>query len=424
MNISLFRKQTEWKGPKVMIYVVDESRTVESSLHFLDDPEPRHFSFSHMRSLLFSLLSFFLLSGIIGIIFVLDPFPATIQLYPAETTQHGQLQLSFSPTSGSQIVRMLSVTKKVSDHAQTTGLRRNTATGAVGILTWYNATNTSYYLPAGLQFSTSDGQRIQTTSATTLPIGGLPTASQATVNAQVLQPGSQGNIAAQAINVQCPCDLGLLQGTLPSGVSVTNRTPFSGGANSTSYATVTAHDINPTKVNKQSTQQSLTELEHQYALGDHQIISPHCISTNQADHSIGEQAQQVTITSTTTCSVEVYNAPLVQQQAATQWYNQVQYTLPSWTCITPVAADITSATLQLQGIVTILVDTSGTWKSHITIDVISSLKSQMVGKTHQQVLKILASLKGIGHGPIQQFGGGLFHFPQDKNRIVIDISPE
>ena len=424
MNISPFHEPSECKGPEVIMgYVADESKTIESFVDYLDDDEPcastPFFSRRHLptRFLFFLGVALFFV-GTVGTLFLLD-FPVTIQLHPQTVRQHGEITLTLSP-NGSQAVRQLTTTGTVSRTFPATGSGQHPATSAVGSLTWYNATAMSYSLPAGLQLSLGNGQNIQTTTATFLAAAGPPTVSQATVSAQ-MRPGSSGNIGAQMINVQCPCDIG--SQVLPSGVSVTNLTPFYGGEDMTVFKVVTTKDINLTEASKQSRQRAILALDQQRGK-DLQVGEPFCRTLNRTNPPVGNSSQRVQVTSTTTCSVETYNTSQGTQQATMQWDDQIQKILPLWDRVSPIHTDLTSVTQRPNGIVIIKIEASGTWRLHISENVLSSLKTQLAGKTHQQALQILASLKNIECGPVQQFGGGWFHFPHDVHHISIQISNE
>lgn len=109
-----------------------------------------------------------------------------------------------------------------------TGKKSHPATRARGIVMIYNGSVFTQQLPAHFIVSTHSGLEVETDETVTIEAANPPVLGEVTVSAHVIEAGSQGNIAASAINQ-----------TYDGSLFLKNLTAFSGGqdATTTSYAT-------------------------------------------------------------------------------------------------------------------------------------------------------------------------------------------
>lgn len=112
-----------------------------------------------------------------------------------------------------------------------TGIKTYPALIAHGTLTITNGSVVSQELPAGLLFATSSGVEVITQTRVFVPAGSALGYGYATVQAQAVTGGIQGNIAVLAINA--------VYGT---SLYIRNLTAFTGGKNSYAVKTITEQD--------------------------------------------------------------------------------------------------------------------------------------------------------------------------------------
>jgi hypothetical protein len=112
-----------------------------------------------------------------------------------------------------------------------TGVKTSPATAAHGNLTLTNGSVVSQELPQGLIFSSSSGIEVVTLSSVFVPAGSASGYGVATVPAQAVVSGVQGNIPAFSINV--------VYGT---SLYIRNLQPFTGGQNTRTVIFITSQD--------------------------------------------------------------------------------------------------------------------------------------------------------------------------------------
>src|SRR5260370_30983165 len=125
-----------------------------------------------------------------------------------------------------------------------------------------------------------------------------PVFGKVTVSAHVTTTGAQGNIAAYDINQTC-CATSIL---------VKNTAPFSGGQDARDFQTVTKQDIaNAAASLKTTLAQSMQgALTGQVKTGE-ALITPPCTPKARPDHQIGDEATQIKVTLSETCSGVAYH---------------------------------------------------------------------------------------------------------------------
>lgn len=122
-------------------------------------------------------------------------------------------------------------TYTTSAQIKATGVKVYPATVAHGTLVITNGSVVAAMLPAGMIFTSNDGTEVITQTSVYVPAGSVQGYGYATVRAQAIQGGKQGNIAALSLNA--------VYGT---SLYVRNLTAFKGGRNAFSVKIITAQD--------------------------------------------------------------------------------------------------------------------------------------------------------------------------------------
>ncbi len=301
----------------------DELRTVESQLEAepaapdKDEQEPSEPVQPPRRPL--AVLPFvavavcIVLVGVLSVVFLLPlltPPEATITLVPISkqitTTSTLTVVTGQTPTAEQLAGRTLpAVTMSQQQTVPTTGKAHQDARAAHGFITFYNAATYSQVIPAGTMVTGADGVQIVTEQDALIAAASYPTFGQTTAAAYAIVTGPAGNIAGGDIYGPC-CRL---------NVSAVNG-PFSGGTLARDYQTVTPQDIrtvgNSLKTSlNQSVQVALQTQVH----ADETLITPLlCQESVKPDHQPGEEATQVHITVSETCTGMTYTTQAYQNQ--------------------------------------------------------------------------------------------------------------
>lgn len=199
---------------------------------------------------------------------------------------------------------------------------------------------------------------------------------------------------------------------------------FTGGQDPQTYTAVAQSDINNAasdleSANKPSPQQVL---QSQIKPNEQLIGTPQCTPKVSSDHKAGDQATQVTVTVTFTCTGEVYDhdgalmmaTNLLMQQAATD--PGAGYVL-----VGKIKAAITTATLGNQGTVTITTTAEGLWAYQFTQAQQQALAHLIAGKSKTEAQQLLAAQTGVASAMIQISSGNGQTLPSDPSKITIVV---
>jgi VCBS repeat-containing protein len=271
----------------------------------------------------------------------------------------------------------------------TTGHGHTQAQQAQGTLTFYNAAPYAQTVAAGTVLTGADGVELVTAQVAYLPAGNLPDVGMATVAAQAVQVGPQGNIAPLDLNGLC----------CVAGVSVKNTDAFSGGQNARNYTVVARQDVEAVAGPESTT---LTQAVQASLQGEvrpsEQLASPaQCHPSVSTNHPIGSEATHVTITLTVTCQGEVYDAQAVQQLASAALGEQARTTLGAgYSAQGPIKTSVTqvATTEAAHGTLSLLVSAQGTWSYQFSSAQISQVSKRIAGLSRQEALHLL---KQDGH---------------------------
>jgi hypothetical protein len=187
-----------------------------------------------------------------------------------------------------------------------TGKRHQTATEAQGSITFYNGQLAEITIAAGTILTGADGVQIITNQAASIPAANPPIEGQTIVSAHSISTGEQGNIAAGDINQ--PCCL--------TAVKAVNTSGFSAGQNAREYLVVTKADIDqavaPLTASLEKSERAALNAQ---ANPGEALLTPPCKPTVSSDHKPGEEATEVHVSVSETCSGIAYDPHQVYANA-------------------------------------------------------------------------------------------------------------
>ena len=299
-----------------------------------------------------------------------------------------------------------------------TGKRHQDATRAQGEITFYNGLLTPQTIAKGTVLTGSDGVQIVTDQPAAIPAANPPLEGQVAVSAHAIASGISGNIPAYDIDQACCL----------TSVVAKNTGGFTGGRNARTYSVVTKSDLASAQEAIQTTlmKSEQAALTTQLNPGEALITQP-CNTAVSSTHKPGDEAKQVTVTVSDTCTGIAY-ASCDVYATATQMI-AVDAAERLGTGYSPVG-DIKTTILQAtattnrQGKAQVIVQTTGTWAYQITPRIQEKLAVLLAGKTKQQAVAILLQSPGIAGMQISVRGGNLM-LPQDSKaiRILVQYNP-
>ncbi len=305
---------------------------------------------------------------------------------------------------------LLPLTLMQSTTTLATGHRHQDATQAHGTITFYNGLFTSQTIATGTIFTASNGAQIVTTQPAIIPAGNPPSYGQVTVLAHAVIPGAQGNIQAFDINIAC----------CATSVLAKNTEAFHGGAAARDYIVVTKADIDQAAGTLQSTldKSKQAALQAQLAPGE-ELVSPPCSHKIRSDHQPEDEAKQVTVTVSNTCSGIAYVASTLHQKATQMIPRDFRtgYSLIGDLHVSVLHATITDHT---KGIVTIAIQVDATYVYQLSQAQKQHIINLIAGKPKQQALTTLLQLPGI-QGATFTVKGNAATLPDDPTRITIVV---
>src|SRR6266699_688032 len=333
---------------------------------------------------------------------------ATITIIPAERT------LTITAAIQVQGRQLLPLTLMQSLSAPATGKRHQDATRAHGTITLYNGLLISQTIPAGTIVTGNDGVQIITDQAARIPAGNPPSYGQVTVSAHAVVAGPKGNVPPYDINTAC----------CATSVVAKNTQAFAGGAEARDFLEVTRTDINTavTSLLLTLSESEVAALQAQLHPGE-ALITPSCNPIVSSNHHPGDEAKQITITVSETCTGFAYVAQQVYADALQLLTAQATTTLGAeYALLGDIQITIVHATAiyRSQGRASMVVQVTGTWVYQITPGVQHHLLNLIAGKTMQQAGAMLVQFLGIAGAQISVKGGNRT-LPQDPGSIHIIV---
>jgi hypothetical protein len=322
-----------------------------------------------------------------------NPLIATVTIIPQsqQVTLSGTMQLG-------RVLPPLTISQ--SQTTKATGIGHQNATAATGYLTFYNGQFQSVTIAAGTILTGASGILIATDQDATIPAANPPSFGQVTMAAHAINAGVQGNIPAYDINQAC----------CATSVLVKNANVFSGGQNERTYTTVTQHDIHSISTVLTTTlAQSITGALEGQLRPDEQLQLLPCTPTVTSDHQPGEEATQIKVTVSETCSAIAFNSQQLQTKATAYLATQAQqkagagYSLFGTPQIHVTQATVSSTPPHL---VFLSFTTTGRWIYGISNRAQQQIKYLIAGKTTQEAARLLAALSGVESATIRFSGFG------------------
>ncbi len=337
-----------------------------------------------------------LLGGVLAMLFLLaiqpPPAEATITIVPIEQqiTMTSTITVATGQTANAAQVpgrTLAAVTMSQQQTIPTTGTAYQDATAAHGSLTFYNAAPFAQTIVAGTLLTGADGVQIVTDQDVTMPAVSYPTLGQASITAHAVTTGPAGNIRAGDIYGPC-CRL---------NVSAVNSA-FTGGQAARDYRTVTQQDISTvaTSLRKGLMQSEQAALQTQVRSEETLITPLPCQQSITPDHRPGEEATQVHIIVSETCTGTVYNT-LHYQNQITQVMNQQarKQRGEGYSLTGTLHSTIIQVAPAEQNHVTLQVSIAGTYAYQFTQEQVQSMQTLVRGKSTAQATNALLQLPGV-----------------------------
>ena len=301
------------------------------------------------------------------------------------------------------------ITLSQSQTIPTTGRGHQDARSANGYITFYNGEFQNVTIPAGKALTGSSGVTIITDQDAVIPAANLdpPTFGQVTVSAHAINPGSNGNISAYDINT--PCCL--------ASVIAKNQEHFTGGQDEQDFKIATKSDIaGLTATLKTNLSQSMqAALQSQLQSGE-ALIMLTCTPTATSDHRPGQEATEVKVTVSETCSAVAYNQDTLQAKVMQLLTTQATKKLGSgYSILGNPDVNITQASAQNTKIV-LSFNAQSTWIYALSSVEQNHIKKIIAGKTKETATQLLNRLSGIERVSLESSGFA------DSSRIPKDIS--
>ncbi|MGZ3627655.1 MAG: baseplate J/gp47 family protein [Ktedonobacteraceae bacterium] len=329
---------------------------------------------------------------------ILNPTEATVTIIPAAK--------SVTVSDTVRLGRVLSpLTISQAQLTQATGKGHQEARVATGSVTFYNGQFQDVTIAAGTIVTGGDGIAIMTDQDVTVPAANPPSFGQASVSARATSPGARGNIPADDINQVCCAD----------SVLAKNTTAFSGGQDARTYTTVTQNDIHRVStLLKTGLASSITGAFRDQLRPQEQLSILACSPTVASDRQPGDEATQVRVTVSESCSAVAYNSQDLETQAtAVLSARAVQKVGTGCSLFGAVHVSVQRASVRpsTPPLASLSFTARGTWVYGISSAAQERIRNLIAGKTLDQAEKLLASLPGVKQTAIRFSGFG------DENRL-------
>jgi len=335
---------------------------------------------------------------------IVNPFTVSVTLAAKEqqVTLTGTLQLG-------RVVNPITVSQ--SQTVPTTGKGHQDARSATGYITFYNASFSSQTLNAGTVLTGSDGVQVVTDETVTVPPNNPPQDGQASIAAHAINAGSTGNIQALDIN-----------GTVSSSLFVKNLNAFTGGQEERNFQTVAKSDIDNAAAPLQADLAASLQGALQGQLKqDEQLQRLPCSPTVTTDHQIGQEATNVKVTVSETCSGIAYNDQELTSKVTQLLNRQAETKLGAgYSILENPHITVTSATASKH--VMLSFSSVSTWIYALSSAEQQHIKKIIAGKNKEKALQLLAALPGIEHVSMHFAGfGDDTRLPKDRAYIHLLI---
>ena len=304
-----------------------------------------------------------------------------------------------------------------------TGKQYIHATQAYGEVTFYNSDIIPHFVPASTIISVPNSAlQVTTVDAVTIPAGNLSVSGQANAQAHIVQPGTNGNIAAHTLYGATCC--------LSNNIRVDNLSAFSGGQEDHTYSIVQQSDIQgAAKPLEVSQMQSASTLLKKQGQPYETLVtsSVQCTPVVNQDISVGSNANNVSITVMSTCTGVFYNFDKVKLLVMSRFIDQEKQELGH----TYVPASIVKANISKVSLLPAKKDFShlllsvlatGKWHFNFSAKQKQQLLSAIAGKARREArIQLMKIISKPGVNTIDtQFSWNIPGFTDDK--LPLDIN--
>jgi hypothetical protein len=269
-----------------------------------------------------------------------------------------------------------------SQTVQATGKGHQDAQLATGTILYFNGSFAPQSIDAGTVYAGRDGVQVVTNETVTIPAatpGNPPQFGQATVAAHAKNVGASGNIPAGDISIT------------GSTLQVSNS-QFHNGQDARDFSFVTKEDIQQamsalTPNMLQSEQAAL----HAQVTPQEQLVTPTCTRTVTSNHQPQDEATEVNVSVSETCSAVVYNKDALQTQATAILTHQARKQLGAgYRLVGTVQVTVTQAAPSPHPTLVFLMH--GTWVSAVSVQTVTRL---VAGKPRLRAIRLLKRLPGV-----------------------------
>lgn len=373
-----------------------------------DEELPRIRFFSTWRSVVqrrglafFLGVSFFLAMTVWALVAVAIPWlfypTAVVTVSPSVRGVQATFTVPFSAVGGRQLP---SITQSQSMTVPTTGTQTQQATKASGLVTLTSFSNSPTVIGGGSLIASQDGQDFTTDATVTIPVGNP---GQIIVSVHATHAGSQGNIAASAINEDC-CSF---------NVHAKNYSAFTGGQDASTYQAVAQSDIQGAAGTLKSNvdQRANEAVQNQLQSSEQLASAPACSDQVSSVPQAGAKATQVEVTVKETCTGLVYDTTKMQAYAV----NRLGQDSAGFTLL-PETVQVKSA---VAGLSDLRVQVTGQTYYQWSNSQLHHLAELLVGQPVLYGVGRLAAQRGVYSVSYSIWGRDQSVFPSDVGRIQV-----
>ncbi len=299
----------------------------------------------------------------------------------------------------------------------TTGLQTAPGSRAAGMVELANGSDNTVTVQRGTQFATGTGVSVQIQQSVDVPAqdnNGQP--GRATTLASAVQPGTTGNIPANALRGKC-CN---------NNVSIKNPAAFVGGTDAKTTHYVTQADLDGAQATvSQRLQQVLSRQAQKQIVADEVIADPPDLKVVKVnpDHQVNDTADNVTVSVNVEAITVVYKHSVIEQMAVGLLSRQEAKTLDGGYEIRDKPALVGTPSVQSSkdGIVRLNVSVRGVWTYAFSDQQIQQLRVPIKGATADLAKTYLKAQPGVANVNIQlPFGSD--HLPSSVDQITITVT--
>jgi hypothetical protein len=269
----------------------------------------------------------------------------------------------------------------------TTGTTHQDAIAAHGLTTFYNSATYAQTIPAGTTLTGADGVVLITDTDAPIPAAVFPTFGQASVTAHAIMPGTGGNVRAGDVYGACCSRLNV------SAVS----NAFHGGQDARTYQSVTQQDItNGTTSIKTSLEQSVQAALQAHVQPSETLITPlACTSKVTPNHEVGEEATQVQVMVSETCTGTTYSTQALTRIATQRATQDAERRLGPGYTTTGLQTRITHVQANTHGTTELDITAVGVWTHPFSQEQQDAMKVMIAGMSKGKATMTLQHVGGV-----------------------------